>query len=91
MVTVGIDPHKHVHIPVAVGGDGRPVGRPLTVKNDALLIITLLKWMIAGQQVIRRKDAGFSGDGNRTGVPLADAILPPPRAGSHQDVGKPMA
>jgi transposase len=45
MVTVGIDPHKHVHIAVAVRGDGRPVGTPLTVKNDALLIITLLKWV----------------------------------------------
>ena len=45
MVTVGIDPHKHVHIAVAVRGDGRPIGKPLTVKNDALLIITLLKWI----------------------------------------------
>ena len=45
MVTVGIDPHKHVHVAVAVGDDGRPVGKPLTVKNDALLIITLLKWV----------------------------------------------
>jgi transposase len=45
MVTVGIDPHKHVHIAVAVRGDGRPIGKPLTVKNDGLLIITLLKWI----------------------------------------------
>ena len=45
MVTVGIDPHKHVHVAVAVGDDGRPVGKPLTAKNDALLIITLLKWV----------------------------------------------
>ena len=45
MVTVGIDPHKHVHVAVAVRGDGRPIGKPLTVKNDALLIITLLKWI----------------------------------------------
>lgn len=45
MVTVGIDPHKHVHIAVAVRDDGRPVGKPLTVKNDAVLIITLLKWI----------------------------------------------
>lgn len=44
MVTVGIDPHKHVHVAVAVGDDGRPIGKPLTVENDALLIITLLKW-----------------------------------------------
>jgi transposase len=45
MVTVGIDPHKHVHIAVAVRGGGRPIGKPLTVKNDALLITTLLKWI----------------------------------------------
>jgi transposase len=45
MVTVGIDPHKHVHVAVAVGDNGRPVGKPLTVKNDALLIITLLTWV----------------------------------------------
>jgi transposase len=45
MVTVGIDPHKHVHVAVAVGDDGRPVGKPLTIKNDALLIVTLLKWV----------------------------------------------
>ena len=45
MVTVGIDPHKHVHVAVAVRGDGRPIGKPLAVKNDALLIITLLKWI----------------------------------------------
>jgi transposase len=45
MVTVGIDPHKHVHVAVAVGDDGGAIGKPLTVKNDALLIITLLKWV----------------------------------------------
>jgi transposase len=45
MVAVGIDPHKHVHVAVAVGKDGTPAGKPLTAKNDALLIITLLKWV----------------------------------------------
>jgi transposase len=45
MVTVGIDPHKHVHIAVAAGDDGTPIGKPLTARNDALLIITLLKWI----------------------------------------------
>ena len=45
MVTVGIDPHKHVHVAVAVMDDGRPIGKPLIVKNDALLISTLLKWV----------------------------------------------
>ncbi|MFJ2008508.1 hypothetical protein [Streptomyces chartreusis] len=44
MVTVGIDPHKHVHIAVAVDADGRWLTRPLTVKNDANLIGVLLKW-----------------------------------------------
>ena len=45
MVTVGIDPHKHVHVAVAVDADGRRISRPLTVKNDALLITALLKWI----------------------------------------------
>jgi transposase len=45
MVTVGIDPHKHVHVAVAVMDDGRLIGKPLTVRNNALLIVTLLKWV----------------------------------------------
>lgn len=45
MVTVGIDPHKHVHVAVAVDAAGRRIGQPLTVKNDALLITNLLKWI----------------------------------------------
>jgi len=45
MVTAGIGPHNHVHIAVAVRAEGRPIGKPLTVKNDAVLIITLLKWI----------------------------------------------
>ncbi|UQA92131.1 IS110 family RNA-guided transposase [Streptomyces halobius] len=45
MVTVGIDPHKHVHVAVVIGADGRRVSRPLTVKNDAALIGVLLKWI----------------------------------------------
>ncbi|MEU6718099.1 IS110 family transposase [Nonomuraea sp. NPDC046802] len=45
MVTVGIDPHKHVHVAVAVRPDGRRIGKPFTVKNDALLIIALLGWV----------------------------------------------
>ena len=45
MVTVGIDPHKHVHVAVAVGADGRRTGKPLTVKNNALLITALLTWI----------------------------------------------
>ncbi|MEW2636555.1 IS110 family transposase [Streptomyces sp. NPDC048389] len=45
MVTVGIDPHKHVHVAVAVDADGRRISRPLTIKNDAALIGVLLKWI----------------------------------------------
>lgn len=45
MVTVGIDPHKRVHVAVAVDAGGRRIGKPLTVKNDGQLIITLLKWI----------------------------------------------
>jgi transposase len=45
MVTVGIDPHKHVHVAVAVDARGNRIGRPLTVKNDGLLIIALLAWI----------------------------------------------
>lgn len=43
MVTVGIDPHKHVYVAVAVDADGRRPTRPLTVKNDADLIGVPLK------------------------------------------------
>jgi transposase len=45
MVTVGIDPHKHVHVAVAVDAAGRQVGRPLTVKNGPHLITGLLTWI----------------------------------------------
>ena len=45
MLTVGIDPHKHVHVAVAVDAAGRRVGRPLTVGNDASLITALLTWI----------------------------------------------
>lgn len=45
METVGIDPHKHVHVAVAVGPDGQRIGKPFTVKNDALLITALLAWV----------------------------------------------
>lgn len=47
MVTVGIDPHKHVHVAVAIGADGRPIGKPLTVKNGPQLITALLTWIRA--------------------------------------------
>ena len=41
-MTVGIGPRKHVHVAVAVGAAGRPVGKPLTVKNSPLQITVLL-------------------------------------------------
>ncbi len=33
MVTVGIDPHKHVHVAVAVDGSGTRIGKQVKVKN----------------------------------------------------------
>jgi transposase len=47
MVTVGIDPHKHVHVAVAVDAAGRPIGKPLTFKNSALQVAALLTWIRA--------------------------------------------
>jgi len=45
MVTVGIDPHKHIHVAVAVDADGKRVGAPLTVNNDASLLTVMLAWI----------------------------------------------
>lgn len=45
MVTVGIDPHKHVHVAVAVDAAGRQLGKPLTVKNGPHLISSLSTWI----------------------------------------------
>ena len=45
MVTVGIDPHKHVHVAVAVDAAGRQIGKPLTVKNGPHMIVALLTWI----------------------------------------------
>ncbi|WP_235892491.1 hypothetical protein [Mycolicibacterium hodleri] len=45
MVTVGIDPHKAVHVAVAVDARGNRIGKPLTIKNDGLLIIAVLTWI----------------------------------------------
>lgn len=33
MVTVGIGPHKHVRVAVAVDTDGRPIGKTLTARD----------------------------------------------------------
>ena len=45
MVTGGIDPHKQVHVAVAVDAAGRQLGKPLTVKNGPRLIAELLTWI----------------------------------------------
>lgn len=45
MVTVGIDPHKHVHVAVAVDAASRQVGSALTVKNGPHMIVALLTWV----------------------------------------------
>lgn len=45
MMTVGIDPHKYVHVAVAVDAAGRQICRPLTVKNGPQLIAKLLAWI----------------------------------------------
>jgi transposase len=45
MVTVGIDPHKHVHVAVAVDAHGRRLGKPVTVANNAVMITVLLTWI----------------------------------------------
>jgi transposase len=54
MLTVGIDPHKHVHVAVAIDAAGRRRGEPLTVSNDASVITVLLKWIrsIAGDMPV---------------------------------------
>lgn len=45
MVTVGIDPHKHVHVAVAIDEAGRQIGEPLIAKNGPQLIGGLLTWI----------------------------------------------
>lgn len=44
MVTVGVDPHKHVHVAVAVDAAGTQLGKPLTVKNGPHMVLGLLTW-----------------------------------------------
>ena len=45
MVTVGIDPHKRVHVAVAIGADGRQIGKELRVKHGAHGVSKLLTWV----------------------------------------------
>lgn len=73
MVTVGIDPHKHVHVAVAVNAQGRRLGKPLTVKNDAFMITVLLTWVrsIAGDMPVTWAIEDGRGFARR----LADGLL----------------
>lgn len=73
MLTVGIDPHKHVHVAVVIDAEGRQVGKPLTVKNDTLLIAGLLSWVRVGSD-----DAPVTWaieDGHGFARRLADGLL----------------
>jgi len=73
MVTVGIDPHKHVHVAVAVGVDGMQTGKPLTVKNGPHLIAELLTWIraISGNRPV----TWAIEDGHGFARRLADGLL----------------
>jgi transposase len=73
MVTVGIDPHKHVHVAVAVDAAGRPIGKPLTFKNSALQLTALLTWIraIAGGEPVTWAIEDGRGFARR----LADGLL----------------
>lgn len=74
MLTVGVDPHKHVHVAVAVDAAGREVGKPLIVKNGPDLIIALLTWI----RSISNNDAPVTWaieDGHGFARRLADGLL----------------
>jgi transposase len=73
MVTVGIDPHKHVHVAVAIDAEGRRVGKPLIIGNDATLITALLTWVrtIAGGAAVTWAIEDGRGFARR----LADGLL----------------
>ncbi|WP_436496949.1 IS110 family transposase [Actinokineospora sp. HUAS TT18] len=73
MVTVGVDPHKHVHVAVAVDARGKRIGKPLTVGNDPSVITALLKWIraIAGSEPVTWAIEDGRGFARR----LADGLL----------------
>lgn len=73
MVTVGIDPHKHVHVAVAVDAAGRPVGKPLTFKNSPSQLTALLTWIraVAGGEPVTWAIEDGRGFARR----LADGLL----------------
>jgi len=73
MVTVGIDPHKHVHVAVAVDGSGTRIGKQVKVKNDAHQLTAPLTWIQAitdGAPVTWTIE-----DGRGCARRLADALL----------------
>jgi len=73
MLVVGIDPHKHVHVAVAVDARGVRVGKPLTVKNDASQVAALLVWIrkVADDRLVTWAIEDGRGHARR----LADGLL----------------
>jgi transposase len=73
MVTVGIDPHTQVHVAVAIGADGRQIGKDLTVKNGPAVVSGLL----TGARAISkgRPVTWAIEDGRRFARRLADGLL----------------
>lgn len=73
MVTVGIDPHKHMHQAVALKGDGTRVGRPLQVDAGPQALGKLLTWIraLAGTTPVVWAIEGGPGLGRA----LADGLL----------------
>lgn len=78
MVTVGIDPHKHVHVAVAVDAAGRPVGKPLTFKSSALQVTVLLTWIrgIAGGSPVTWAIKDGRGFARRLDDAIRDLVTP---------------
>lgn len=73
MVTVGIDPHKHMHQAVALAANGTRVGRPLQVKATSAALPHLLAWIraLAAQEPVLWAVEGGPGLGRA----VADALL----------------
>lgn len=44
MVTVGIDPHKHLHVALALAENGTRLGRPLKIEATTSALVRLLAW-----------------------------------------------
>lgn len=73
MVTVGIDPHKHMHQAVALAGDGTRLGRALKVKATPAALGQLLAWIrpLAQDEPVLWAIEGGPGLGRA----VADALL----------------